>query len=339
MRNKKFGFTLGEVLICIMIIGIIMAISMRTIKTIKTSYTALTYHEFINVRQIAAEMIAGDKPYEEGTAGVTTIIYTESGPRTIITDDDAVFCNVLLDMANAAGTRRCTPDTLFNVSSTADTTEPSIEINATGEKSLNTPTFLSTSGKRYYLTSRQAPPNEVSDHFGYRLIAVDLNGSQAPNISAPSGTLVPDIVTFAILDTGEIFPLGVAADNLEFTKNGQTQKILYLNSKLKGYYYSDKEDRTEGIPEDCYLKSSTINKQICNYAVVYVPNTTRDTENKLSFYTYREAYCASLGGKSSLFKGYCDNLTSEELCPPSSNDKQFDVCRVENVKPVFRFNF
>ena len=47
MKNKKFGFTLGEVLICIMIVGIIMAVATRTIKMIKASYTALTYHEYI----------------------------------------------------------------------------------------------------------------------------------------------------------------------------------------------------------------------------------------------------------------------------------------------------
>ena len=336
MKNRKFGFTLSEVLVCIMIIGIIMAISARTIKTIKASYTSLTYHEYINIKQIAAEMIAGDRPYEEGVGGITTIIFTENGPKTIITKNDTVFCDVLLDMANAAGTRRCTPDELFSVSD--DGTEPSIVIPT---KDLTSPTFLSTSGKRYYLTGRKEGDSRVSSKYGYRLLAVDLNGPQTPNISEPSGSLVPDIVTFAILDTGEIFPLGVAANNLEYTSNGKTKKVLYLNSKLKGYYYSDKKDRTQGIPEDCYIKSSDAskNKQICNYAMIYVPNRTKDSSNELAFYTYREAYCASLGNKASTFDTYCDGLTPEPLCPPSTDAQQFDVCRVENVKPVFRFNF
>lgn len=337
MKNRKFfGFTLSEVLICIVIIGIIMAISMRTIKTIKTSYTSLTYHEYLNIKQIAAEMIAGDRPYEEGVAGITTIMFTESGPKTIITRDDSVFCNVLLDMANAAGTRRCSTDELFSVSN--DGTEPSITI---PNNELASPTFLSTSGKRYYLSGRVQGDSRVSSKFGYRLLAVDLNGPQAPNISAPSGSLVPDIVTFAILDTGEIFPLGVAANNLEFTKNGKTQRVLYLNSKLKGYYYYDKSDRTTGVPEDCFIKSSdpSKNKQICNYAMIYIPNHTTDESNELAFYTYREAYCASLGDKNSTFNTYCEGLNPEKLCPPSTESQQFDVCRVENVKPVFRFNF
>ena len=39
MKNNKKGFTLGEVLVCVAIIGVIMAISVQSIKIVKSSYT------------------------------------------------------------------------------------------------------------------------------------------------------------------------------------------------------------------------------------------------------------------------------------------------------------
>ena len=38
MNKFKKGFTLSEVLVCIVIIGVIMAMSVQTIKIVKTSY-------------------------------------------------------------------------------------------------------------------------------------------------------------------------------------------------------------------------------------------------------------------------------------------------------------
>lgn len=334
MRKKKAGFTLGEVLVSIMIIGIIMAISMETIKIVKSSYTSLAYYEFKNIQQIAAEMIAGIMPYtEEDSAGPRTITHRQSNGVNVqvITHDDEVFCNTLVQMSNTAGATNC--DSLLTASFD---TEPYVDIDGN-----TAPTFLSTSGKKYYLTSRTSNSN-ISSEYGYRLLAVDLNGSQKPNTTRRLTREIPDIVTFMIMDTGEIFPLGVAADNIVLP-NGQS--VLYLNSKLKGYYYSDitREDdesgNKKGVPSDCFMNTKDGTSQICNYAVVYIPNHTRNANNNQAFYTYREAYCGSLGSKQSHNGIYCDGLTPEPNCPPSESNTQFDVCRVENVKPVFRYNF
>ena len=337
MRNRKSGFTLGEVLICIMIVGIIMAVATRTIKVIKASYTALTYNEYINIKQIAAEMIAGERPYDEIPAGTTTVLRTDVGYKTIITTNNQVFCQTLVDMSSTAGATNCTD---FFSSGTTATGEPNIIIPA---DKINTPTFTSTSGKRYYLSSRVAEGNSVSTNYGYRVMAVDLNGGQAPNIKEPNTNIpsqVPDIVTFVIMDTGEIFPVGVAADNYQYVARGKTNNVIYINSKLKGYYYSDVERNGVGVPEDCFRKSNgVVQSQVCNYSVVYIPNSSPNNANVPAMYTYRQAYCSSLGGKDTVFSGYCNGIAGNALCPPSTEDEQFDVCRVENVKPAFRYNF
>ena len=280
-------------------------------------------------------MIAGDRPYEEGVSGVTTVLKTNIGYKTIITTDEERFCNTLLDMASVAGSRRCTPNELFDA---VDGAEPTITIPS---NLIDSPTFTSTSGKRYYLSTRVAEGNNVSEHYGYRVMAVDLNGAQTPNISAPvtgSPALVPDIVTFVILDNGEIFPVDVAANNYSYTARGKTYNVIYINSKLKGYYYSDVERGNVGVPQDCFRKSGDETKaQVCNYAVVYIPNPYRTSSG--AFYSYREAYCASLGGRGTSYPSYCSGLAGNSLCPPSTAAEQFDVCRVENVKPAFRYNF
>ena len=67
MSADKKGFTLGEVLVCIVIIGVIMALSMQTIKMVRTSYTSLAYFAFNTVQDMVGTIYAGDSPSERLT--------------------------------------------------------------------------------------------------------------------------------------------------------------------------------------------------------------------------------------------------------------------------------
>ena len=59
----------------------------------------------------------------------------------------------------------------------------------------------------------------------------------------------------------------------------------------------------------------------------------------MSTYSYREAYCKSLGARQSVYKTYCNGIAGHFACPPSNNEQRFDLCLVENIKPMFRYNF
>ena len=60
----------------------------------------------------------------------------------------------------------------------------------------------------------------------------------------------------------------------------------------------------------------------------------------LAVYTYREAFCTALGQKKKpTYTKYCDGLTGDLNCPPSTSDKRFDLCIPETIKPMFRYNF
>ena len=334
MRKNKSGFTLAEVLICLTIAGLIVALSVNSLKIIKTSYTALAYFEMNYIRQIAGELIAGKAPTEE-IAG-QTCIFDPSTLKYIITPDDNTFCTSVASLLNVVGKTNCTnfaPVTNYNERNTDENKEKIINITNNTAGNYN---FMTTNGHRYYISAHQSGA-DINSIFGYRTIGVDLNGKSAPNISQRDGDKMPDIISFVILDTGEVFPVGVVADNPEIPKYNRT--VLYLNSKVKGYYYSHTEVTGEArnessIPAECKIG----NKQICDYAVVNVPNNNSDKKNS-AVYSYREAYCSSLGAQNSTFGNYCQGLPGNPNCPPSSLDTQFDLCLVENIKPMFRYNF
>ncbi len=375
MKINKKGFTLGEVLVCIMIIGIIMALSMQSIKMVKSSYTSLTYFALKNVQDLVGEIYSGETLKQklldiDGKVIDSTTKYckdlsktevngtekmVENGSVSLILKPDRpvkglvacnkletkesptnTFCNALVALANTAGDINCTDLKNATVQYSSENNEPYIHI-----EDYKKPTFITTNGMRYYLTAWNFDEN-VSKKYGFRLLAVDLNGESKPNLSgAATNSQLPDIVTFLILDNAEVLPLGVAADNV--TIDGRT--VRYLNSKVKGYYYIYNSDRKENIPPDCFMKKDGKSFNTCNYAVVNVKNESgesfevdKDTTVQGSFFTYRQAYCGISGENSEVLTNYCDSAGPLQLCPPSTSLNSFDLCLIENVKPMFRYN-
>lgn len=361
MKKNKLGFTLAEVLICMVILGVIMAISVGTLKIIRASYSSLAYFEYKNIQRFAGEMIAGrTMQVLKNNAGVsitpTIMKQTKLGHYiTLITDINADFCQQITGLSNTVGDASCSNLPEVVMKSWNGNSEPTLIIDEKTTPNLyNNPTFISNSGRRYYISKRVISRNDdknndpdttidynddriVSDEYGYRIIAVDLNGTQAPNTSIYNGRKVPDIVNFMILDNGEVFPLGPAADNI---KMGDGRVVLYLNSKIKGYYFKYDETRKDTVPKDCATDAKS-GVDRCNFGVVYAPNENSPGPGGKQnfFFSYREAYCSSLGERGTQFTAYCDGIKRQELCPPSSSDKKFDLCRVDNIKPVFRYNF
>lgn len=345
MKKIRKGFTLGEVLICIMVIGIIFALSVQTLKIIRTSYTALSYFAFNNMQAIARELISGQTA--KTTESSTILCRRSDGTSVHVLKPDQMeeeaggvipscnqlavgsgsntVCKNLVEMSNTTGATNCT--NLFTALISEETDEPYIS----DFNHLN-PNYITTNGQRYYITSR-AYDARISDEYGFRLIAIDLNGKSKPNtIEKSANKIPPDVITFMLMDNGEVYPLGVAADNLPITGDKTAQ---YLTARVKGYYYNENSERTSGIPSDCYWKTKDGTIQLCNYAVVPIKNS----DTNLAIFSYREAFCASLGqNRTATYADYCYGINQNELCPPSNNEKRFDLCQVETIKPLFRYN-
>lgn len=383
MKKHKKGFTLSEVLISLMVVGVIMALSVPTLKVLRASYTSTTFFVFNNINAMVEELIAGkdisgddnihDANIDDSfNMPKTATIYCKTNSigsvRAILNPDvnldgnaivynnlckditDAkygkkpVFCTKLADMVNTSGKVNCGEDDLYNVAFD-EHDEPYLDV-TNGDFTFAVPNFRTTNGQKYYI-SKHIVDSKVSDSFGFRLIGVDLNGNSKPNVSDQAVTRkAPDVVTFLIADTGEVFPLGSAADNILEMQNGHPtgRVVQYINSKVKGYYFDDTITRDDGsVPENCVVKGKE-QIQLCNYARVYVQNpNTRPTEGRSgsAFFSYRQAYCTTLGSDPSIvptYKSYCNGITRSELCPPSTNGQKFDLCVVENVKPMFRYN-
>lgn len=368
MKKIKPGFTLAEILLSLVIIGVIMALSMSSIKLVKTSYASLTYFALKHVQDMTGALYSGavtmnksdkGRPLKAGTdvllfkegssterlqpmvtqcqnsKGVIVNVLKTDGENysSVVSCSDRVqnsssgnlFCKSLAAISNTLGSIDCT--NLYTVDMSG--TEPKIK-NIDFDK----PNFTLTNGMRFYLSAWQTPDINVSDDFGYRLIAVDLNGKGKPNSASMQKGFPSDLVTFMVLDNGDVYPLGIAADNYKTSGN---KTVQYLISRVKGYYFSAFASSNDNIPEDC-LKAPESYR--CNFRVVPILNTYFSDAS--ASFTYRQALCASKN-KVLAYKNYCDageGLTygQNQYCPPSVNDKKFDVCRVEPIKPAFRYN-
>ncbi len=338
MKKYKLGFNLSEVLICVVIMGIIAALSVQTLKIIKASYASLAYFEYNSMRQIAGEMIAGRGPSD--TSNLQTIRFDNNLNKYVITDDNSIFCRALFNLVNSSGKMDC--DNFAAVTQDATSEDPIILINKNNQNI--SPNFITANGRRYYISAHQAAGEQTI--YGYRIIAVDLNGTKTPNISIREDNKIPDIISFMILDNGEVLPVGVAADNLQDNQIND-RWIIYLNSKVKGYYYNQyKKDNNTVLNYDQFRDTSSIppeckigDKQTCNYGVVNIPKMST-TQSKTSIYSFREAYCTAFGNTHSAYQKYCHDLNlRNENCPPSNSATRFDLCTVENIKPMFRYNF
>ena len=227
MRIKKKGFTLGEILVVMMIIGVIMALSIQSIRIVKTSYTSLAYFAFRNM-QIATRDLYGGQTAKTVAEDSATILCRKSNGVSVHVfkpDSDVKYttipkcselptdtndatknlCSFIVKSLNTTGKINCTK--LYTASKGEGGLDPEI----TNIDVLN-PNFVTTNGQRYFLTTRTFSES-VSKDYGYRLLAVDLNGKSKPNITKKdSKKMPPDIVTFMLLDNGELYPLGIAAD-------------------------------------------------------------------------------------------------------------------------------
>lgn len=377
MRSNKLGFTLSEVLVSVVVIGVIMAIAVNSIKVVKASYTSLAYFAFNNVQNMVGALYSAndtgveydviEKENDDGskekqvsirniykihlidengnelpsivtqcknTKGqVIQVLKSDSeyevegipscSSRGTGTDTEQnLFCKSLAAISNTSGRINC--DNLSSIEMNG--TEPAIS-----SLDYDNPSFITTNGQRFYISEWKKDFN-VSSDYGFRLVAVDLNGTSRPNrIEVNNTGTPPDIVTFMVIDNGEVFPIGVAADNINLPSG---RVITYLNSKVKGYYYTYNENRTENVAPECTKVINGVKQQTCNYAIVPLTN-----EKGTSFFSYRQAYCLASGDRGITYENYCKDIPPSELCPPSTDSHVFDLCLTTNVKPMFRYNF
>lgn len=200
--KKNKAFTLGEVLVVFVIIGIIASISMITIKPWEKAYK-YSYMRIFNALSISIYN------YMATAAG------TDAFPTT-----PKEFCNALITYMNTAndaqhGVNPCNYTTA-NDSYLGNT--PTVDDFREGGKN---PKILLSNGAKLWIGADLAnnAPFSYTQIFGitsdtvkYYLVYVDLNGDNKPNaISYNASGLtrkLPDIVAFIVTDSFTVIPLG-----------------------------------------------------------------------------------------------------------------------------------
>lgn len=244
MKRKHNAFTLSEVLISLAVIGVIMCFYIPVKKTVDNLYTTLGYFAYNNVNLMARQLITGMDLKNVETVEVGGIA------QTILTTDDKVFCESIVDISNTAGDMNCETADLYTASGT--------EISGLQP---DEPTFLASNGQRFYLSKRISTiPNAISSTYGYRILSVDLNGKRVPNFVAGtgSGSKYGDIISFAIIDNGLVIPVGQAATDRN-----------YINTRVKAFRYDGGTDykhpyQIEYLPASNGTNTMPFKEAFCN---------------------------------------------------------------------------
>ncbi len=270
------------------------------------------------------------------------------------------FCDRFAAMANTAGDIDC--DNLHNIGYTSNSIDGYDDVPyilGKGRSEIfdpDSPNFTTTNGQRYYISKRYEEASDVSEDFGFRLIAVDLNGTRRPNILSPregetdtanrDSQKLPDIVTFMIMDNGVIFPLGVAGNN----KRVGDGFVNYLNTRVRGYNYSDfGEDAEKALDAKCLFEDG---QGDCRYLLNYIENSQAGNlvGGTGTVGSYRYKFCQSGTSDRSLYPNYCpDGFDTADGCPGNNNgcvrdddgnlpEGCYDECYADPIKPLFRFN-
>mgnify|MGYP004724878243 CR=1 FL=1 len=204
MKNKH-AFTLPELLVVFVIMGVLIVISLYTINDRYTdfftryysAYDALnkasynTYTDtYCRANGISSDGLTDCQRDDSGTDG-----YMENGRP--FPDTTQKLCKRLTEYLNATDENACA------------TNKNSI-INAQDDEfDSNSMQFELTNGLRFYFSS---PKRITINHAGkknkiinYYIVYIDLNGDAKPNkMSLPHPDIVPFIVTF----TGDVIPVG-----------------------------------------------------------------------------------------------------------------------------------
>ncbi len=184
MRFKK-AFTLGEALLVFIIIGIIAAIGMSTVKPWQKSYK-YSYSRMYNALSLAVYNHMINSTEEES-----------------FPDTADMFCLALLDW--------------INTSNNATACEGSnVGLNPTTFDD-DKVRFTASNGTKIWIGSNpDDSPFVLSQHIDattidtvrYYMVFVDINGDRGPNTPEWKKTQMADIVAFAVTDKFKVIPLG-----------------------------------------------------------------------------------------------------------------------------------
>lgn len=280
MKNIKFGFTLGEVLCALGIIGICTALALTTMKPAEKKATKYLYMNAYNSLEKAYYnyVLIGKNPFREEP--------DETGNVLIHSDTEdtgtQLLCEGLTTYINTATNKKDADD---DFSTTCSSTKLTSEMAEPEDFTDDNVQFIASNGMKFYISKLI-----TKDDLKFYLVFVDINGSKKPNSieytykfthiesekKAEKNRIEPDIYAFAILDTGRICPIGIpeydsnvlTARFAYFTDSGDPlythKSMAYYQAKgaAWGYYSGTKPDPMEYNPDEPFTMNDAIRAAI-----------------------------------------------------------------------------
>ncbi len=241
LRNKKFGFTLGELLVVLGIIGILTALAVTTVKPAEKKAVKYLYMNAYNSLSKAYynAILKGYNPFtEEEFDGIA--------PEHSDTSDSGaeILCRGLTYWINTDTNKKTAEqDYSESCSSTKLTSELADEFLDENVQ------FTATNGMKFYISKM------LGDNYKFYLVFVDTNGTRKPNSAEYTfkhgktaddydeskidekekkarELIEPDIFAFAMLDTGRVCPIGIP----EYDTNIMTARFGYFDDEGEPLY-------------------------------------------------------------------------------------------------------
>lgn len=330
-NKKKSGFTLGEVLCALGVVGICMALALTTTKPAEKAAVKYLYMNAYNSLQKAYynSVLLGSNPFTEEKD-------EETGKEPVHSDAEdsgtEILCKGLTNFINTKTNKKdadkdysttCSSTNLVSELGTDVVIDKSLK-GAEKQKAIlereKKAQFIASNGMQFYITKMLGQ----EDGLHFYLVFVDVNGRKAPNsmeysyksgVEKEENRIEPDVFAFAILDTGRVCPLGVP----EYDSNILTARFAYFDD--------------QGDP--LYTKKSMPYYQAkgAAWGVYSSPKVNKLQYNADDPYTMNDAIRALIDAESLIVKDFPDLATQdpkalEGAAPYNCSDEDFESCYI-----------
>lgn len=257
---KKHAFTIPEVLIVIVVIGIIMVMMITIVKPNEKYLRPAYTNTFTNLNNAAFNI----KQDANKAYGLFIETDPDKKPTEPILPEDTSFpvevrdlCKKLAVDPNNMGSKYGYLNTLVNNCSSFKPIELSSRNEDFKDENI---AFISSNSMKYYMSDIQSTNyTSSSNNIKFFVVWVDLNGKRKPNTIEWKKNKPADIVPYIITTTGEVVPTGYPTVDLrylsarvEISDNTQT---VYSTSQT--FYETQK--RAYGSTEYPTLDPTSVN--------------------------------------------------------------------------------
>lgn len=163
VNNKKYGFTLAELLVTLAVIGVVSLITLSIVRNVTPNKDFALAKKSLDIAQRNVQLLTNDSTiYIDGTFDSFPLV---NGSEMSTTEKDNYFCEKFVDQLNIKGTVNCSAS-----GSSDNYTNPSpVNIDNQCDNGIGSAAFKTTDGIEWYKLRGQFEENK------YKIICVKVS--------------------------------------------------------------------------------------------------------------------------------------------------------------------